>query len=265
MEAYLGFVRRGFQRAITYQFQFWAELVINLLFMYIYVCLWRALYAGRGAVAGYDQGRLLTYIIVAQTLITYQFTVRTWALIEQKVRSGEIAIDLARPVDFQGMMLATGIGTALHTLLFNMLPKFALFALAGVVQAPASGLALGLFLPSAILGYLVTFGIEFGVGISAFWLVEVRGLYAVVMWALAGLFSGYFLPLEFFPGWLAAISHALPFSAMIYTPAALYAGSITGAAAVAAVLGQLAWVAALFGAGRLLFTIAYRRLVVQGG
>jgi ABC-2 type transport system permease protein len=233
--------------------------------MYIFVCMWRALYAGRDAVAGYDRARLLTYIIVAQTLITYQFTVRTWALLEGKVRSGEVAIDLARPVDFQGMILATGIGTALHTVLFNMLPKFSLFALLGVAQPPASGLALGLFLVSALLGYLVTFGIEFCIGISAFWLVEVRGLYALVMWALAGLFSGYFLPLEFFPGWLAAIAHALPFGAMIYTPAAIYAGSLAGMAAVAAVLGQLAWVAALFGAGRLLFVMAYRRLVVQGG
>jgi hypothetical protein len=46
MEAYLGFARRAFQRAITYRFQFWTELVINILFMYIFVCMWRALYAG---------------------------------------------------------------------------------------------------------------------------------------------------------------------------------------------------------------------------
>ena len=94
MDAYLGFAKRGFQRAITYQFQFWSELVINLLFMYIYVCLWRALYTGRGAVAGYGRGQLLTYIVVSQTLITFQFTVGAWRIIETKVRSGEVAIDL---------------------------------------------------------------------------------------------------------------------------------------------------------------------------
>jgi ABC-2 type transport system permease protein len=265
MEAYLGFARRGFQRAITYRFQFWSELVVNLLFMYIFVSVWRALYAGRGSVAGYDRSRLLTYIIVTQTLITFQFTVGTWRVIEAKVRSGEVAIDLARPVDFQGMMLATSLGAAFHTVLTNMVPKFLLFALAGVVGAPVTGLALGLFVVSAILGYLILFGIEFCIGIAAFWLVEVRGLYMVVMWGLAGLFSGYFLPLEFFPGWLAPIARALPFSAMIYTPAAIYAGSAAGAAAITAVLAQVAWVAALFGAGRLLFAIAFRRLVVQGG
>jgi len=265
LEAYLGFAQRGFQRAITYRFQFWSELVINLLYMYIYVSLWRALYAHRGAVAGYGRPQLLTYIVVSQTLITFQFTIRVWAALEQKVRTGEVAIDLMRPVDFQGMTLATACGTALHTLGTNMLPKLSLFALAGVLGRPASPLALALFPASAALGFLVLFGIEFLIGVSAFWLVEVRGLYSVVMWGTAGLFSGYFLPLEFFPRWLGAIAHALPFPAMVYTPAAIYAGSLTGMTAVTAVLGQLVWVAALFGAGRLLFGLAYRRLVVQGG
>jgi ABC-2 type transport system permease protein len=264
-EAYVGFAQRGFQRAISYRFQFWSELLINLLFMYVYVCLWRALYTGHGAVAGYGRHQLLTYIVVSQTLITFQFTVGAWRIIEAKVRSGEVAIDLVRPVDFQGMMLATAAGTAVHTLLTNMLPKFALFAAAGVVGRPASALATALFPISAALGFLVLLGIEFLIGVSAFWLVEVRGVYSVVMWGFAGLLSGYFLPLEFFPRWLAAIAHALPFPAMVYTPAAVYAGSIAGTAALGAVLGQLAWVVVLMGAGRVLFGIAHRRLLVQGG
>jgi ABC-2 type transport system permease protein len=265
MEAYLGFARRGFQRAITYPFQVWAELGINLLFMYIYVCLWRALYAGRDTVIGYDRRQMLTYIIVAQTLITFQFTIRTVAAIETRVRSGEVVIDLMRPIDFQATLLATGCGTALHTLLTNMGPKFALFAAMGVVGPPASGTALLLFTISAALGFVILFGIEFLIGISAFWLVEVRGLYAAIMWGLNSFLSGYFVPLEFYPHWLAAIARAMPFQAMIYTPSALYAGSLTGPTAFAALLGQAAWVVALLGAGRLVFRTAYRRLVVQGG
>jgi ABC-2 type transport system permease protein len=265
VDAYYCFAQRGFQRAITYRFQFWAEFVVNLLFMYVYLSLWRALYTGRSAVAGYGRAQLLTYIVVSQTLITFQFTIRAWSILEQKVRTGEVAIDLMRPVDFQGMTLATAAGTALHTLLTNMLPKLALFALAGVLRRPASLLALVLFPVSAALGFLILFALEFLIGISAFWLIEVRGLYALVMWGITGLLSGYFLPLEFFPPWLAAIAHALPFAAMVYTPAAIYAGSLSGSGAVTAVLGQLAWVVSLFAAGRLLFGVAYRRLVVQGG
>jgi viologen exporter family transport system permease protein len=265
MEAYLGFARREFQRSIMYQLQFWAELGINLLFMYIYVCLWRTLYIGREAVAGYDRRHLLTYIIVSQTVLTFQFTVRTVSSIEGKVRSGEIALELMRPVDFQGMMLATAAGAVLHTLLFNIAPKFVLFALAGVVGPPVSPLALGLFVVSTVLGILILFGISFLIGVAAFWLVEVRGLYAAVMWGMATFLSGYFLPLEFYPGWLAPIARALPFQGMVYAPTVIYTGAAAGASAMPVLLGQLAWVVILIGGGRLLFRAAHRRLAVQGG
>jgi ABC-2 type transport system permease protein len=265
VEAYLGFAKRGFQRAITYRIQFWSELVINILFMYVYLCVWRALYHQQGAVEGYDRAGLLTYIVVSQTMFTLQFGVRAWVMIEGKVRTGEVAIDLVRPVDFQGMILATAVGAAVHILLTNMVPKFTLFCVAGMVQPPASALALGLFPVSVALGFLIVFGVEFLIGISAFWLVEIRGLYTMVMWGVAAFFSGYFLPMEFFPGWLKGVAQALPFPSMVYTPSAISVGSLAGLAAIAAVLKQLAWAVALVGVGRLLFAMAHRRLVVQGG
>src|SRR5205807_9962275 len=137
--------------------------------------------------AGYDRSHLLSYVIVSQTLLTFQFTVRTVWSIEGKVRSGEVVIELMRPIDFQGMMLATAVGAGVHTLLFNMAPKFALFALAGVVGSPVSLMALGSFVISTLLGFLVLFGLHFLIGVAAFWLVEVRGLYAAVMWGMANL------------------------------------------------------------------------------
>ena len=104
MDAYLGFAKRGFQRAITYRFQFWTELVINLLFMYIYLCVWRALYTGRASVGGYGRGQLFTYIIVSQTLITFQFTIRAWAGINARASS-------SRPISslWRGLGLASPV------------------------------------------------------------------------------------------------------------------------------------------------------------
>jgi ABC-2 type transport system permease protein len=85
------------------------------------------------------------------------------------------------------------------------------------------------------------------------------------MWGVAAFFSGYFLPMEFFPAWLKAVARVLPFPSMVYTPSAVYVGTLAGPAAIAAVLWQLAWAAALILVGRLLFAMAHRRLVVQGG
>jgi len=103
------------------------------------------------------------------------------------------------------------------------------------------------------------------IGLSAFWLIEVRGVYMGVMWGANALLSGYFLPIDFYPAWLGAIARAAPFQSMIYSPAAIYTGQLSGGDAAAAVALQLLWIVLLVGAGRALFAAACRRLVVQGG
>jgi ABC-type uncharacterized transport system permease subunit len=87
----------------------------------------------------------------------------------------------------------------------------------------------------------------------------------VVMWGANALLSGYFLTIEFYPGWLAAFARSMPFPSIIYTPAAIYAGQLSGGAALAGVGVQIVWAVLLLGTGRALFEAARRRLVVQGG
>ena len=265
MKKYLTFTVKAFQRTLTYRFELWMELFINVLFMLVYVYLWKALYADRTSVEGYDLNRILTYIVVSQTLLTFTFTLRVARIIEEKVRTGEVVTDLMKPIDFQLMTLATAVGTSSHTALFNMLPKFLLFYGAFGLSVPPSFLTIFLFIISVVLGYVILFSIEFIIGIFAFWLVEIRGIYFLVIWGLSMLFSGYFLPLEFYPAFLAKVASVLPFRAIIYFPAAIYTGRLIGAGLVPALLIQLTWVAALVGIGRLAYRAAFRKLVIQGG
>ena len=265
MKKYLAFTAKAFQRTLTYRFELWMELFINVLFMLVYVYLWKALYTGQTSVEGYDLNGILTYIVVSQTLLTFTFTLRVARIIEDKVRTGEVVTDLMKPVDFQLMTLATAAGTSTHTALFNMLPKFLLFYGVFGLSLPSSPLTVLLFIISVVLGYVILFSLEFIIGIFAFWLVEIRGIYFIIIWGLSLLFSGYFLPLEFYPALLAKIAEVLPFRAIIYFPTAIYTGQATGGALITALLIQLTWVVVLMGLGRFGYRAAFRKLVVQGG
>ena len=265
IKKYLTFTVKAFQRTLTYRFELWMELFINVLFMLVYVYLWKALYTGQTLVEGYDLKGILTYIVVSQTLLTFTFTLRVARIIEEKVRTGEVVTDLMKPIDFQLMTLATAAGTSSHTALFNMLPKFLLFYGTFGLSLPSSLLTLLLFTVSVVLGYVILFSLEFIIGIFAFWLVEIRGIYALVIWGLSMLFSGYFLPLEFYPAFLAKVAAVLPFRAIIYFPTAIYTGQLIGASLITAMLIQLAWVMVLIGFGRLGYQAAFRKLVIQGG
>ena len=265
MRKYLAFSTKAFQRTLTYRFELWMELVINVLFMLVYVYLWKALYTGQTSVEGYDLNGILTYIVISQTLLTFVFTLRVARIIQGKMRAGEIATDLMKPIDFQMMTLATAVGTSIHTLLFNMLPKVILFHVIFNLSLPPSLLAVVLFILSVVLGYVILFSIEFIIGILAFWLVEIYGIYAFVIWGLHMLFSGYFLPLEFYPAFLSKVAEVLPFRAIIYIPTVLYTGQLAGRNLVVALLIQLAWTVVLIAIGRIGYRAAFRKLVVQGG
>ena len=265
MRKYLAFTAKAFQRTLTYRFELWVELFINVLFMLIYVCLWKALYTGKTAVEGYDLNGILTYIVVSQTLLSFHFTLRIARGIEEKVRTGEVVTDLMKPVDFQLMLLATGVGTSFHTVLFNMLPKLLLFYVGLSLLVPSSILTVGFFIVSVMLGYVILFSIEFLIGTLAFWVIEIRGIYFAVIWGISWFFSGYFLPLEHYPVLLAKIAEYLPFQAIIYSPTAIYVGRITGKAVVRVLQIQLLWTVALIGLGRLVYRAALRKLVIQGG
>lgn len=265
MTAFTTLAAKAFSRAVAYRAAFVTELAINLLFMMLYLFLWRALTDEATKVGLYDRRALLSYIVVAQTVMTVQFTVRVVWEIEKKVRSGAIVTELMRPIDFQLATLATACGPALHTLVFNMLPKLILFGAAGVLAAPPTAFAGALVAVSAAIGFLVQFGIELCIGLSAFWLVEIRGLHLLLAWGIGAFFSGYFAPLEVYPAWLAAIARSLPFHAVVYTPSAIWSGGLVGSDAVRAVGAQIAWAVGLALAGRGLLVVARRRLAAQGG
>lgn len=265
LRPYLAIARRSFQRALEYRFELWAEFILNLLFMYVYACLWRALYAQRAQVGGYTLKEMLTYIVVSQTLLTFNFTLRLPGVLSEKMRSGAISMDLMKPVDFQFLTIAEGTGTSLHTLLFNMVPKFLVFYFLLHISAPASVVAGLAFALSVALGYAVLSATQFAVAATALHIVDTRGVNALVTWVVNWLFAGYFVPLSFYPAVMQKIAAALPFQCTVSTPTLIYTGQLSGYALLTALGLQVVWVAALLLVGRAILLAGRARLAVQGG
>jgi ABC-2 type transport system permease protein len=73
--------------------------------------------------------------------------------------------------------------------------------------------------------------------------------------------SGSLVPLPLFPDWLQPMLALQPFAGLVDTPFRIYAGHLSGAAALAALARQAVWTLILVALGRLLMA----RLQVQGG
>ncbi|GAA2229122.1 ABC-2 family transporter protein [Streptomyces amakusaensis] len=256
----------GFRRFATYRVATAAGIFTNTVFGFIMAYTYIALWDERPRLGGYDVSEALTYVWLGQALLMACAMMGGGFEDElvERVRTGDIAVDLYRPVDLQLYWLAGDLGRAAFHLLGRGVAPMAFGALAFELALPGSVLTWAAFLVSVALGVLVSFAIRFVVALSAFWLLDGAGVMQI-SW-LAGLFfSGMMLPLNIFPGALGEVARALPWSALLQVPADVLLGKSTGWGLAGAFAFQAGWAVALLTAGRLLQSAATRRVVVQGG
>ncbi|BFH11401.1 hypothetical protein WJ0W_005339 [Paenibacillus melissococcoides] len=110
------------------------------------------------------------------------------------------------------------------------------------------------------LAAYISICLNYLIGALALWTTESRWLYWV-NYAFSMLLSGFLIPIEWLPSWLAAISEASFYPFLHYVPTRIYLGM----EAPAALTGSVIW-CALFTALYLAVTgIMRRKVEVQGG
>jgi ABC-2 type transport system permease protein len=260
LSAYLLLVRAGFRRRSTYLAATVAGLFTNTVFGLLRVAVLLVVVAQTGQAAGYDAAAVSTFVWLGQGLLN---VVLLWGdgELADRVRSGDVAIDLSRPCNLQLAWLATDLGRSGHAALFRFLPPVAFGALVLPFRWPEHAATVPLFAVSVLLAVVVSAMARFLVDLTAFWLIDARGVRSVYNGA-AGVLAGLTVPLAFFPDAVRNALYATPFPAMLQTPIDVF----TERGSPAALLGnQLLWAAALLGLGHLVLARATRKLVVQGG
>jgi ABC-2 type transport system permease protein len=222
-----------------------------------------AVFEHRKDVGGFDATETLTYVWLAQALIA-TVAIFGWSDLALRIRSGDIATDLARPAHPLRVGLASDLGRATYQVVFRGIPPFVVGALAFELTAPRSPLVLLAFLASLVLAVVVSYAFRALYNLSAFWLLDHRGTMLIGV-TLATFFSGFIVPLPFFPGWLETIARATPFPALVQIPVNIFVGESHGIEIPLALVQQLGWAAVLFALSQGVFAIGTRRLVVQGG
>lgn len=264
MRGYLELARAEYRRHSTYRLAIVAGVFTNTVFGFIKVgVLFSAVAAAGGELAGYDARQAATYVWLGQALLA-PVAMYAWSDVADRVRTGEIAVDLARPVDLQLSYWARDLGRATLSLPTRGLPPLVLGALLTGIAYPSSWTAYPLGLVSVALGVSVSFLCRYGVNLIAFWTLDVRGylnLYTLVL----GLFSGFYVPVHIFPGALRQVAYASPFPSMFQSPIDVLSGRVSGAGALHVLGVQAAWLAVLVVLTRLVLRRGSRRLVVQGG
>ena len=254
----------GFRRESRYRMAALAGLVTNALFGFVKAAiLGAAVTSAGGTLAGYTAGTVGAYIWISQGLLG-AITLTGIAEIGERVLTGEVAVDLLRPVDLQLSHLCGDLGRSAFTVFPRLIPVMVVGAVTVGYALPTTAAPYLFGAVSIVLGTALAFLGRFAVGMTAFWILETRGVrtfYGVV----GSFLSGLFVPVALFPGWLRTIAYATPFPSTLQAPVDILSGRITGGAVAVALGAQLGWVVIVGGAGRMLLAAGTRRLEVQGG
>lgn len=250
----------GFRRWSAYRAGAAAGAVTNTVFGLIKASiLIAAIDAAGGAVAGYDARSAATFAWLTQALLAPVW-LSMWNELALRVRTGDIAVDLARPVDLQLGFLAADLGRAAFLLGPRGAPPMIVGALTFGLAMPASAGPYLLGAVSIVAAVATSFAGRYLMNLLAFWVVDVRGLLALYLFT-SNVFCGLMVPVHWFPHWLATLAAATPFPSMIQAPVDI----LTARGGVHELVVQLTWMTAMLYAGQLLTRVATRRLVVQGG
>lgn len=259
MYAYLVLGSKGFRRNLQYRGAHMVNNLASLVFGFIYISLWQAV--ARQGGAGHYNTQLLVWYMACSQCVLWVTTFMTAGLdIQNKVRTGAVAMEMLRPVNFFLMTISREMGSVLYNVLFRSLPMALAFALAVGFYFPLGGLTWLYLTLSLLFGAWIGLCLYYLVGISAFWTFQVSWSHTL-LYSVSMLFSGYMVPLDLMPSWLEGVARLLPFSAQSYYPVRIFL-ELTGPEGL---LPGALWAVILTCLCLAVTRRARRRLEVQGG
>jgi ABC-2 type transport system permease protein len=256
---------RSFRRFSTYRIAAASGAFTNTVFGFILCGIYLTLWHERPGLGGYDVPDALTFVWLQQGLLMPVgiFGATTTNELGERVRSGEIAVDLYRPTRLLLWWLSVDLGRAMFQLLVRGGAPLLVGGLVFDLKYPSSPMACLAVSVGLVLAILVSFGIRYLVALSGFWITDSRGMEHLAL-VLSCFFSGMILPLVVFPGWIGEFARATPWAATMQVPIDIWLDRSPGGIGSALVF-QLGWVLVLLLAGLSVTSVATRKVVIQGG
>ncbi len=263
MRLFFEFVKRSFQRFLTYRAAALAGLVTNFFFGLLRMSILLALYGARQEVAGITVPGIITYTALTQAVIAY-LSFFGWFELMNSVHTGEVAADLLKPMGFLAFWMAQDLGRAAVNFLLRGVLIMILYGLIFDLVYPQTAVQWLILALAIIFSWLLSFAWRFLINLAAFWTPNARGI-GRFGFILAWFFSGFLMPLRLFPEWVSRIAYLTPFPYMLNTVVEIYLGVLSEAAMARALAMQLLWIVGLLLLAQLIFRSAVRRLVILGG
>ena len=258
-----------FKTGLIEVLQFRASLLVilfgNLIYLVVIYNLWKAIYASvdTPVVNGMSFTDTMIYLVLASAIFGVMEAYLVWDM-GRSIQSGEIVLDILKPISYEQYKFFPHIGGAFATFLITFIPTFVIVELitGGAIRF---GVNIAYFLLSMLLGTAINFTIDFFVGTICLYSQSIWGI-NIMKEVIVFFFSGVTVPLAFFPEKLRMVADMLPFQAIYNTPLTILTNNTLSGTDILKMLGyQVLWLAAMLVISKLFWNRSLRAVTVNGG
>lgn len=263
MDKYLEMVRIRFLMMLAYRSDYYTGIVIYSINIGAYYFLWSAIYGAKQHIVGLSVLQMTTYVAISWMARAFYFNNldREMAL---EIMEGKVAIELIRPYSYLGMKVMQGLGEGTFRLLFFSVPGMVIVSFIFPIKFTWDLSVWGLFAVSTLLSFFINTELNLLTGITTFFLYNNAGLIRAKR-VVIDLFSGLLLPISFFPGWAQNVMKYLPFQGISYIPSMIFTKGFSHQQAMDAIYQQFIWVIIIIFPIQVLWYIAKKQMIIQGG
>lgn len=264
MKLYIGFIKNSVKKIIAYRINVCAKTLSKFFYLYVQVSVWIAFYSSNIINSDMKNLQQITTYVIISNLLSCLVEFNSIELLNQKIKTGDIALDIMKPFNFMMYIFCYGLGDIIINVCFQAIPM-ALFSVIFWDFAIANYSLIFIFICSALLSVVISFLFSYFIGILAFWFFVTWPINMATK-AIYKIMSGAWIPVWLFPVFLKDISLCLPFQSIYYAPAFILSQTVLDVSETLHLLqGQLLWIVIM---GCIVMTVWHcgrKKLVIQGG
>jgi ABC-2 type transport system permease protein len=267
MRSYITLFKIRFINSLQYRIAAWAGLATQFAWGFFNIMLFHAFYTENPAVFPMTFEQFAAYTWLNQALL---MLFNPWMLdgsIFDEIGSGNIAYELARPIDLYNKWFVRILASRLSGVALRCVPVLIVAFLLPKpfsLMLPVNLLTFGLFFISALFAFILVSAYSMFYYIICFYTIHSFGVRTIAS-SLALILSGHIIPLPFFPDNILRVLTLLPFASMQNAPFFIYSGYWDTREALIRIIMQAAWLIIFIVTGRILMQKALKKVIVQGG
>jgi ABC-2 type transport system permease protein len=259
--AYPTLLRVGLSEVVAYR----AEFVVWILttnMPFVMLAIWHAV-ASDGPVGRFSQTDFVAYYLGGWVIRLVTSTWLVWEL-SMEIRGGTLSTRLLRPLHPLFALSAEHLA-ALPMRVVVVSPVIAILVVAAGPRLAIRHAEVAVIFAAAMVGaWLLIFFTMVLLGSLSFFLESSLGVFE--MWlALHSILSGYLIPQELLPRWVAAVARHSPFDSMLAFPLETLIGMRDVHTALRDLGAQWLWIAVMVVGGLAAWRGGIRRYVAFGG